>query len=265
MELQSFYKNDKTEKERLPAKCKKMVDNTKICNIIKMKNVNKCKRGLVMKHKYLMTISGIILIILSISLLIWWENIGREKLTMKSVLIAKEDIYYGQVISRQKFTEVRSNEESIVKGAITNNSFSKIEGYIAKQYIPLGAQVVEKMFVKREKLLTPEASIFSIKKEWIGGRSSSLRKGDEVEIYSEQGTLYLGTFKVAYVKDSAEQEVIGTEANISEEIIQRDFSSSVIEKIEIFASLEDYRRLWDMAETQQIKFLFVQKGDKING
>ena len=103
-------------------------------------------------------------------------------------------------------------------------------------------------------------SIFSLKPWWIHSRSSSLRKGDLVDIYDSTGKLYCGTFKVAYVKDEEEQEIIDAEGKKGEELLERKFSTGVINHVEIIAQLHEYEYLRGLAEEQGMSFLIVQKG-----
>lgn len=209
------------------------------------------------------TLLGILLIILSILSLLWWENMGREELLMESVMVAINNIEKGNVINEKNFIEIKNITESTIPGAITPQNFNKINGLVAKQYIPKLAQVTTSMFTEKNKILLDGYSIFPIKNKWIDSRSSSLRKGDEIDIYDEKGEVYVGTFKTAYVKDSNEQEVVGTEENHSEEMLQRNFSSSMIAHVEIITSIVEYKKIWKLAEEQQMKFLIVQKGESI--
>ena len=214
-----------------------------------------------MKRKIIRPLLGIMLIILSILTMIWWEKSGREQMVMDSVMVAKKSIERGTVIRAKDFMEIKNIPEST--GAITPQDFYRIKGLVANQDIPKLAQVIPDMFIKKNKLLLEGASIFSIKDSWIDSRSSSLRKGDVIDMFDDTGQLYVGTFQVAYVKDSNEQEVIGTEENISDEILQRNFSSSVISHVEIIASLKDYQKIRELAEGQGMKFLIIQKGENV--
>lgn len=217
-----------------------------------------------MRTKILRPVLGVVLIMVSVTALLWWENTGREQLIMNSVMVAKNNIQRGSVITEQDFIEIKNISESTIPGAITPKTFYKIQGFVAQQYIPKYSQVISKMFIKKDKLLLDGYSIFPIKDVWIGSRSSSLRKGDTIDLFDEKGQLYVGTFKIAYVKDSNEQEVVETERNLSNDILQRNFSSSTISHVEIIASLEEYQKIWNLAEEQGVKFLLIQRGEGLN-
>lgn len=217
-----------------------------------------------MRFRNVRPLMGILLITLAVVALWWWENLGREQFIMESVMVAKDNIEKGRVIKESDFIEIRSMSESTVSGAITPKSLYQIKGFVANQYIPKLSQVVPKMFTEKGQILGEGKSIFPIKDIWIDSRSSSLRKGDVIDIFSEEGSVYMGTYPIAYVKDENEQEVVNTENNPSDEILQRHFSSSVIAHVEIIAELEEYKKIRDVAEEQNIKLLIIQKGESIN-
>lgn len=217
-----------------------------------------------MRFRNVRPLMGILLITLAVVALWWWENLGREQFIMESVMVAKDNIEKGRIIKESDFIEIRSMSESTVSGAITPKSLYQIKGFVANQYIPKLSQVVPKMFTEKGQILGEGKSIFPIKDIWIDSRSSSLRKGDVIDIFSEEGSVYMGTYPIAYVKDENEQEVVNTENNPSDEILQRHFSSSVIAHVEIIAELEEYKKIRDVAEEQNIKLLIIQKGESIN-
>ncbi|MBE6035505.1 MAG: hypothetical protein E7222_12515 [Clostridiales bacterium] len=217
-----------------------------------------------MRFRNVRPLMGILLITLAVVALWWWENLGREQFIMESVMVAKDNIEKGRVIKESDFIEIRSMSESTVPGAITPKSLYQIKGFVANQYIPKLSQVVPKMFTEKGQILGEGKSIFPIKDIWIDSRSSSLRKGDVIDIFSEEGSVYMGTYPIAYVKDENEQEVVNTENNPSDEILQRHFSSSVIAHVEIIAELEEYKKIRNVAEEQNIKLLIIQKGESIN-
>ncbi|QHI73179.1 hypothetical protein [Aminipila terrae] len=130
-----------------------------------------------MKAKILRPLFGMLLIIISILAMVWWEKSGREQLIMDSVLITKENIISGTVIGKNDFIEIKNIPQSTIPGAITPESFYKINGLVAKQDIPKMAQVIPGMFMRKDKILMEGSSIFPVKDTWIDCRSSSVRKG----------------------------------------------------------------------------------------
>lgn len=208
---------------------------------------------------FLKNMIGIILVITAIGTLVWWEKDGRERLVMESIMIASENIEKGTVIESKHFREIRGLPESTVAGAVTAGDLKKIEGRCANQYIPKTGQATFEMFVEKEKIIDEKMSIFPIKEEWIHNRSSSLRKGDRIDVFDSTGTVLVGTYSVAYVRDGNEQEVTSLEGQEGEDMMERESSSTNIAHVEIVASLEDYKTIFSMAEEQGIKLLLVQK------
>lgn len=64
---------------------------------------------------------------------------------------------------------------------------SKLKGRICRQNIKANSQIVADFFENTEELIEEGKSIFVIKPSWMDMRSSSLRSGDIVQIYSDTG------------------------------------------------------------------------------
>lgn len=215
--------------------------------------------------KILKPLTGAALIVLSLVGLLWWEKDGRNLLMSDSVMTAARNIERGEIVRAEDFVETEEAKENIIVAAVTGKSLSKIEGKAAKQFIPGKSQVTAEMFENPENLQEEGKSIFMIKSGWIDSRSSSLRKGDIVELYNSSGAMYYGTFRLAYVKDEKEQEVVSAEGSSGDEILQRENGTAVIDHIEIIASLEEYCMLRKAAEEELVTFLIVQKGEDTDG
>lgn len=201
---------------------------------------------------------GLLLIIFSVTAVIWWESSGREEFMMEKVLVAKEDIHKGMKAERDLFIEINATKESVMQNAYVRNDFAKIDGHEVKQFIPKNSQISKAFFVGKEKGITIDNTIFPIKEDWIQFRSSSLRKGDTIELYDAKGDFFIGTFQVAFVRDANEQEVTSMDGSLDGEILERGSATSVISFVEIVASLEAYKQIVQYAE-EGMKFLIVQR------
>lgn len=206
---------------------------------------------------------GLLLIICSITAVIWWESAGREEFMMDKVLVAKEDLQKGMKAERNLFIEINATKESVIKNAYGGDEFAKIDGLEVKQFIPRNSQISKEFFVGKEKGITMENTIFPLKEEWIQFRSSSLRKGDTIELYDEKGELFIGSFQIAFVRDTNEQEVTSMDGSLNGEILERGSATSVISFVEIVASLEAYKQIVQHAE-DGMKFLIVQREEEEN-
>ena len=239
-----------------------MVDNTARRSIIKTTNGRKCKLCERKEDslRVLKPVIGILLIVVSAVGLIWWEKYGREEFLMTEILVAERSIEKGEVVSEEHFQVIKIMKENLIEGAITSKSKGVLNGKISNQFIPKNGQICEDMFLDQEQLIGENQSIYVIKPHWIHARSSSLRKGDTIEIFVSDGSKSMGTFVVAYAKDEEEQEVVTSEGSEGNEILQRDFSSGIIRSVEIIAELQEYEAIRALAEEQGLQFLIVQKG-----
>lgn len=209
--------------------------------------------------KVIKPIIGILLIVVSAVGLIWWEKYGREEFLMSEVLVASQDIERGEIISAKCFQETKIMKENVIDGSVQPASYMDLQGKVASQFIPKNSQVRKEMFLEQKQLMQGNQSIFVIKEEWIHSRSSSLRKGDKIDVLKSIDGECVGTFVVAYVKDVDEQEVVNAEGNEGNEILQRDFSSGVISRVEIIAEPKEYEVIRNCAEVEGLTFILVQK------
>ena len=86
-------------------------------------------------------------------------------------------------------------------------------------------------------------SVYVLPESWIYSRSSSLRAGDSVQIYSMPEKKLMGTFTLAFVRDNAEQEVQDT--NLPSGVLERTAPSSIISNLEILCTQQEYFELFD--------------------
>ena len=108
---------------------------------------------------------GIMLIVLSICVLFWWEQVGREAFFMQERVILEKDIKSGTAVNRENFKLVRINDDAIQKGSITESGIEQILGKIAKRDMRSGEQVNASDFVKKDMISQKGISIYSIKTE----------------------------------------------------------------------------------------------------
>lgn len=215
---------------------------------------------------------GILLIIVSIGGLIFWEGYGRDEFMTKKVLAASETIMQGTLIKKDMFTAVSVLPESLMEGVIAPNDFYKIEGKEAAQLIVKNQPISASFLREPARSVSEDYAPYVIKGQWIDSRSSSLRKGDMVRIYSRDGSYLLGDFEIVFVKDVNEKEVsdvLPTEEISSymppvkahSAIPDRTNSNGVIDHIEILTGLEEYRQILQFVENSEKTLLIVQRGE----
>lgn len=219
------------------------------------------------------SVLGILLILLSIGGLLFWEWKGREVVLMDEVLVAREEIQKGAMVDGSMFVVKGVPKENLLEEALVPGDRTILEGKIASQFIAKNDQIVMDYFSDNEFRLKQDESIFVIDPIWVAMRSSALRRGDMVDIYGTNGLGLLGTFRIAYVKDASEREVRdaaeGTEAaGGSCDILDRPDSTSVIDHVEIISTFREYEYLVDCVSgadgTTPAALIIVQRGDRID-
>lgn len=180
---------------------------------------------------------------------------------MDPVLVAKEQIQQGTIITENLFRVLGVMEENRIEGALEPLDLSSIVGKVATQTIMKNSQIVTAYFVEQTFFLDRGESIFVIKPEWIVMRSSSLRRGDIIDIYGADGQSLFGSFRIAFVKDANELEVVNQEGQQVDGVLDRVNSTALIDHIEIIASLSEYQSIIEYAGSPESKgLLLIHKG-----
>ena len=192
----------------------------------------------------LKTIIGIGLIVLSIAAMFVWENFGRDRLTTQTILVCSEDMKEGDTVTPEKLRLLKVRSDNVLEGALKPGDEGLIEGLVANQKLSANQQLTAEYFTSGTQQLAKGKSIFVIPSEWILSRSSALRSGDDIAIYSMPAKTLLGRFKVAFVRDASEQEVrsIGDDGRA---VLERSDSGRMISGIEIICGLQEYYRIYD--------------------
>jgi hypothetical protein len=193
------------------------------------------------------SVLGILLILLSLAGLMFWEMKGREMVMTDTVLVAKQEIPKGTIVNQSMFTVKGITKSNLLQKALGPEDLESLQGRMSAQLIAQNGQIIPEYFQKKELYLENDESVFVIKPEWIAMRSSALRRGDIIDLYGENGIGFLGNYRIAYVKDEAEREVVdaveATGKNTTGGILERADSTSVIDHIEIITTLSEYERL----------------------
>ena len=201
-----------------------------------------------LKTNMLKTTLGIVLILLAIAALLFWEVEGRNMLLMEEVLIADGDIKAGEIVGSGHFRSVQVPSGTLVDGALAPKDIDLFFGKEATVDIIKGSQLSQRYLRDPEAAPKPETSCFVIRNEWISMCTSSLRRGDVVHITSADGKNTIGRFPVAYVKDSDGREVVDSSSGIYSFTgaggeSDRVNTSAPVHYVEIECELKDYRRI----------------------
>lgn len=202
------------------------------------------------KTNRMKTALGLVLVLLAIAALLFWEAEGRELLLMDSVLVADSDVKTGEAFDATRFRVVSVPAGTLVDGAGTPKSITLIAGKEAATDIIKGAQLSTRYLRDPDTAPKAETSCFIIRNEWIAMCSSSLRRGDEITIASADGRNVIGRYPVAYVKDGDGREVTDASSGMysftgESGESERVNTSAPIHHVEIECGLGDYRRIID--------------------
>jgi len=196
---------------------------------------------------------GIILLVVALAGFGVWELWGRARFLTAEVLVAADTIPEGTVLDDSLFTCAGVDRKAVMEGALTPASADRIRGKRAAVTIPKNAMISEALLRDSDYYLAEGESLYVLKGEWISLRSSSLRRGDWIDLFSLAGDdtfSKLGTFRVSFVKDVNESEVRNTnETGVSEydtsPVLSRAASTAAVHTVEIIATEEDYARILD--------------------
>ena len=203
-----------------------------------------------MKTNTLKTTLGIVLVLLAIAALFFWEAEGRELLLMDEVMIADGDIKIGELIDTGKLRIVAVPAGTLIDEAVVPKYSTQLAGKEAMVDIVKGAQLSWRFLKDKDAAPKPETSYFVVRNEWIYMCSSSLRRGDKVLITSADGKNVLGSYAVAFVKDGDGREITNASSGMysftdTGKEDERVNTSAPIHHIEIECELKDYKRIAD--------------------
>ena len=202
-------------------------------------------------------ILGVLLIVFAVAALAYWEIDGRERVVTKKVLVAGEDIAEGELITRNMLNVVSAMPETVIAGAFAPSDIARIEGKEALRPIEKNQQISELLLGEPNKKTVDRLSPFLIKSDWIDSRSSSLRRGDIVSIYSRDGSYYVGDYEILFVKDIGDKEITD---EWQRDIRERTHGSGIIDHLEILTDIEGYKKIVRFIDESEEKLLIVQKG-----
>ena len=210
--------------------------------------------------RFLKPVLGVLLITLAVGLLVLWEVEGRDAVMKEKVLVAEQDIFPGTKVNTGMFKEVGILRENMISNGITAREISVIDGKILNQIIPMNGQISKMFFSDSTTEISKGYGIYQIKPDWVFSVSSSLRKGDLIDVYTLDGKIKYGDFKVAFVKDEQGKEVIDEEIIKGyKEILDRDNGSEVVSEFEIISTLEQYSAIREYIFAEEGKLIIVNR------
>jgi len=161
---------------------------------------------MVKRKKYL----GLILIVASIIMFVFWETRGRELATTEEILILNENVEKHQIINENMF-DVR-NVVWASSEALKTEDIKGLIGKEAVQFLHKEAPLFKEYF-EIASLIPDENSneyIMAVPNDWLLSYPQSLRRGDTAFFYCN-GELIIKSI-VAFTKDCSNREVVSEDA-----------------------------------------------------
>lgn len=184
-------------------------------------------------------IAGVVLIVLSVGALGFWELWGRENITYDRVLVLKESLPKNTLITADMLRERKV--EKAGEGAIRTEQRNEIVGLETGQFVPAGTELYREYFQESIFSVGEEQGkyILSVPAQWLKAFPQTLRRGDRAFFYC--GGEPVTDAVVAYVRDGTNQEVYyGDDERLT--------SSSSVSLIEIVVDKEQAALLGKLAE-----------------
>ena len=196
---------------------------------------------------------GIILLLVVLAAFVVWEAWGRARFVTTEVLVASEEIPVGTPLVPSLFVTARVDRNAVMEGALRPEETDRLRGKRATVTIPKLAQISAYDLRDSDYYLADGESVYVLKGEWISLRSSSLRRGDWIDVYTlagEETFTKLGRYRVSFVKDVNESEVRETnDPGIAEydvtPVLARTSSTAAVYAVEIIATEREYANILD--------------------
>ena len=192
-------------------------------------------------------IAGIVLVVISLGALGFWELWGREHITYDRVLVLRESLPKNTLITREMFRERLI--ENAAEGAIMSIDAESLIGMETAQYVAAGTELYMEYFQESMFAVGEEEGkfILSIPEQWLKSFPQTLKRGDRAFFYCA-GEIVTDAV-VAYVRDGTNQEVYyGDDERLT--------SSASVSLIEVVVTEEQARLLGKLADKDN-KFVIL--------
>ncbi len=182
-------------------------------------------------------ICGILMIVLSLGALGFWELWGRENLSYRKIAVLRESCEAHTLITEDMLKPQKV--ERVTKGAILWSKADEITGLETKQYVAGELELHREYFGDPQLRIgkTFDRYVLMIPDTWIMSMPESIRRGDTAFFYL--GEKLICETPVVHVKDSYGQEITDSSGN-------RFYPSGTIKTVEIIVSsaqMEELDRL----------------------
>lgn len=181
---------------------------------------------------------GVVLIVLAIAGLFFWETEGRERFTYDEILVLAEPVEKSTIITAEMLTTDRVAVAH--PNAYRKDAVEQIIGKETTQYISDNTQLFPQCFEDTKLIAHKEKDeyVLSIPGSWLESYPQTLRRGDTVYFWCEGKRVTSAT--VVFVKDSTNTEVTSDDDRLT--------ASSRVSLVEIIATEKKANTLAKLAE-----------------
>ena len=151
----------------------------------------------------LKSVIGIILMILSVVGMYFWETDVRDRMIFTKVLAAAVDISEGDTAGRDSFKEISVSSDSLVSGFLSPADAGKLYGKTCVFPLKANSVVFYGAFEDSAAQEDDGMRTLSIPREWIFEGSAELRAGTGVSIYYMPSGTYAGSYELSYAGDAS--------------------------------------------------------------
>lgn len=179
-------------------------------------------------------IAGILIIVLSVGALGFWETWGRENLSYHKIAVLKESIEADTEITQEML--LPKKVESTTEGAISWDRASELIGMESRHFVAGDLELHREYFREPEFKVGKKYDryILMIPEPWLMSYPESIKRGDKAFFYL--GEKRVISCSVAHVKDSYGQEIVYSD-------LKRYHPSGTIKSIEVIVSSSQMEKL----------------------
>ena len=192
-------------------------------------------------------IAGILMIVLSIGALGFWELWGRENISYRTAAVLKDTCEAHTIITEDMLKPKKV--ETLSKGAIPWKKAGDIVGLETRQYVAGDQELHPEYFGEPELRIGKQFNkyVLSIPETWLMSVPESIKRGDKAFFYL--GKKLICETSVIHVKDSYSQEVTYSD-------MDRFCPSGRVSEIEVIVSAGQMKKL-DLLASKGNRFTLI--------
>lgn len=158
----------------------------------------------------------------------FWEFWGREMVSYEEILVLKEAMQEGSLLTKEDFKIMKVENPS--REALRVKHLEKLLGMETKQYVAENVELRMEYFSESEYLIGEETgkAAISLSTDWLISVPQTIARGDKVCMY--RGKKKIGECMISHVRDSSNNEILFSQRD-------RQTASGIVTHIEIISEL----------------------------